>query len=790
MKTTLPYAFVGVLKKYTICVFALMALLFLSLTLSAQPTVTTGKSYINLTRPNGGTFFPGDTIEVRATIAVSGGDNSSSANRVNSIRYNDTLNLTKLLYIPNSLTILNNEGRPQRATPYTEASDNDSAHYDPVTGRLRFNIGNGAGKADLPTQGISITNAGSMWGALFPTFYKGTCIRMYVYRVKILTAAAIVDIDTTIRLSAGNFRYRIGNSVTDVVSNFSPYLIKISPDFGLCSNAIGANALISESGGTFGSGHNRNRTTTSALVPLPYTRKMFSSNTPNDNFYGLANNTSGTWGFNNDISQNNPIRVFNVWEITGDHTGAASLTSGNPPTDTTIAGAIGGYALIINASYETNYAFSQTITNLCENTYYEFSAWFKNICRRCSCDSSGTGANQAGYKPGTINPVFGTPDSSGVRPNLTFKIDSFDYYTTGNMPFSKTWVKKGFIYRTKPGQTSFTITIRNNAPGGGGNDWAIDDIGVATCLPNMKYSPSLTPNVCNNNALTIYDTVRSFFNNYVYYQWQRSTDGGTVWTNIGAPIGPVVPTLVGGNWQYVAAYTVPPTATFPGNAGDKYRVIVATSTTNLSDINCRSTDATNTVTLSVTVCGPILNVNMASFSGVVAARKANLKWTTTAEEEQYYFDIEKSFDGSSFTVIGTVNGYNNSGQINQYNFIDLTELSAKAFYRIRMRTIDNRNTYSRILELSADTEPFSFTSVVNPFANTLYFDISSVKTGMVKVELIDHFGIPVRKKVMDIREGVNQFYFDNTSILPPGMYILRAQMDGAVITKKVMKQIQ
>ena len=355
---------------------------------------------------------------------------------------------------------------------------------------------------------------------------------------------------------------------------------------------------------------------------------------------------------------------------------------------------------------------------------------------------------------------------------------------------SKEWIKKGFIYRTKPGQTSFTITIRNNAPGGGGNDWAIDDIGVATCLPNMKYSPSLTPNVCNNNALTIYDTVRSFFNNYVYYQWQRSTDGGTIWTNIGAPTGPVVPTLINGNWEYVAAHIIPPTLTYPGNAGDKYRVIVATSTANLSDVNCRSTDATNTVTLSVTVCGPILNVNMASFSGMVADRKANLNWTTTAEEEQYYFDIEKSFDGSNFTVIGTVNGYNNAAQLNQYNFVDPTELSAKAFYRVRMRTIDNRNTYSRILELSADTEPFSFSSVINPFANTLYFDISSVKTGMVKIELIDHFGIPVRKKVMDIREGVSQFSFDNTSILSPGMYILRAQMDGLVITKKVMKQIQ
>lgn len=789
MKTTLPYVFMGGLKKNTICLLSLALLLFISADVMAQATVTTGKSYINLTRPNGGTFFPGDTIEVRATIAVTGGSNSSAANRINSIRYNDTLNLAKLAYIPNSLNILSNEGRPQRATNFSEASDADSASYDAGTGRLRFNIGNGAGACNVLTQGNSTTNAGSLWGALYPTFYGSTCIRMYVYRVKILTTATIVDIDTTIRLSAGNFRYRVGSSTTDVLSNFTPYLIKISPDYGLCSNAIGTNALVSESGGTFGSGHNRNRTTTSALVPLPYTRKMFSNGTPNDNFYGIANNTSGTWGTNNNISQNNGIRVFNVWEITGDHTGAIDPIAGNPPTDTVPAGNTGGYALIINASYETNYAFTQTITNLCENTYYEFSAWFKNICRRCSCDSSGKGANQTGYRPGTTNPFFGTPDSSGVRPNLTFKIDSFDYYTTGNMPFTKEWVKKGFIYRTKPGQTSFTITIRNNAPGGGGNDWAIDDIGVATCLPNMKYSPSLTPNVCNNNALTIYDTVRSFFNNYVYYQWQRSTDGGTNWTNIGTPVGPVTPTMVSGAWQYVAAHTVPPTLTFPGNSGDKYRVIVATSTTNLSDVNCRSTDATNTVTLNVLVCGPILNVNLLSFSAKLADKKAVLKWSTSTEDEQIYFDVEKSTNGQDFIQIGTLNSHNNGSDLNDYTFTDPVDVTAKTFYRIRMRTIDGRNNYSRILQLAAEAEAFSFTTVVNPFSNTLYFDISSLKAGLVKTELIDHFGIPVRKKTMDTHEGVNQFSFDNTGTLPPGMYILRAELDGMVIYRKVMKQV-
>ena len=102
---------------------------------------------------------------------------------------------------------------------------------------------------------------------------------------------------------------------------------------------------------------------------------------------------------------------------------------------------------------------------------------------------------QTGFMPAPGN------DSSGVKPNLTFQINGEDLYTTGEIAYSGEWVKKGFVFRTRTGQTSATVTIRNNAPGGGGNDWAIDDIAVSTCLPNMSYAPSVTPNVCEGGTL-------------------------------------------------------------------------------------------------------------------------------------------------------------------------------------------------------------------------------------------------------------------------------------------------
>ncbi len=741
--------------------------------LNAQ-TVTTGKSYINITRPSGGTFLPGDVIEIRATIAVTGGSNTAGS-RLNSVRYNDTINTAKLTYVTGSLKMISNEGRLQYA--YSDAADADSANINTGTGELRFNIGDNAGASDVSTQTNGITNGGRLWGGNFmrPSFYGNTCIRVYAYQVRIKTGTTIVDVDTTVILRAGNFRYRIGAATTDAQSTFPLYQMRITPDFGLCSNAFGTNALLGETGGTFGAGLAQNRAGGSAFVPAPYTFVNFSSGTPNDNFYGLANRTSADNSTSNNVAMPGSNRVFSIWDIIGDHTLAPNQLAGNPATSF-------GYAVIINASYETNRAFTQTITNVCEETYYEFSAWFRNICRRCGCDSTGKGAGSTGFIPAPGQ------DSSGVRPNLTFQIDGQDCYTSGNIAYTGQWIKKGFIFRTRPGQTSFTVTIRNNAPGGGGNDWAIDDISVKTCLPNMQYSPTLTPNVCRENALTIYDTVKSFFPNYTYYKWQRSIDAGLTWLDIGLPVGPIVPTWNGSAWWYVTAYTVPPTLTLPINLGDKYRVMVATSFLNLTNLTCRNTDASNMVTLNVLTCDPVLDVKLVNFSGRLENGHTNLKWTTTGTTSLDSFDVEKSIDGLHFQTIARVPGQHNNASSHNYTFIDPQAVTGKTWYRLRMFDEHKASAYSRILEISSGDKLFSFATVVNPFNNALNFDLNSGKRGTVKATLSDAAGRPLRTGIFEVQAGVNQFAFSNTGSLAPGIYILGVEQDGMMIVKKVMRQ--
>jgi hypothetical protein len=229
------------------------------------------------------------------------------------------------------------------------------------------------------------------------------------------------------------------------------------------------------------------------------------------------------------------------------------------------------------------------------NTYYEFSAWFYNICRFCACDSNGRGAFGSG---------FNGPDSSGVNPNLTFVVDGIDYYSSGNMRYSRTWLKKGFIYLTGPTQTSMRVTIRNNAPGGGGNDWAIDDISVRICEPAIGFNSFPLYTVCDSNVVDqLSATVTSFFDNYTWYVWEKSTNGGATWTTTTTPAN-ATPILSAG--QYVYTVTHPSFIAYPADSGTRYRIRVATTSANLSTAGCSYRNLTQSTTLNVITCQGIL----------------------------------------------------------------------------------------------------------------------------------------------------------------------------------------
>lgn len=716
--------------------------------------VQTGKSYINVSKnASGGTFEPGDTLEIRAAIAVG----NFSAFSITRVRYNDTIN-ANFTYLPGTLKILTNEGLTFRA--YTDAASDDAAMFNAANNTLRINLGTGTGAAT--STGNATTGGGTINYNDKPSFYNGVCIMVASFRVRINNAVAY---NSLINMPGGAFRY-IQSSV-NITASFPQSNIMVFQNLGVCPNFVGGNAVI-ENNGTFGSGATQNRNA-SAIVP-GYTFINFSNNQPNDGYYGIANNSSATGATNNGVAYPHSSRVFSVWDIIGDHTGAASATAGNTATT---PGANGGYMAVINASYATSPAIQQTVSNLCPSTYYDFSAWFRNICSLCSCDSNGRGA---------LNALFNGPYPPGVKPNLTFQLNGIDYYTTGDLPYTGLWTKKGFTYLTGPAQTSFTLSVRNNSPGGGGNDWAVDDVSLSTCEPNLllKYTPEFK--ACYGSLVDLSAVIRCYFPNYIHYKWQRSINGGVTWTDTGVN-GVGSPTLVAGQWEYTAVY--PQFIAYQADSGHRYRTVVATTIANLASPNCSYSNNTNTF-LNIFDCGIILNVNLQDFSGQLVQDHATLNWTLVSGNNITHFELEKSADGNHFSQLAVIPAQPGGGTAT-YQFTDAEKINGIRFYRLKIVGQNGFFIYSSVVTLSNQKIEFALKGILNPVRDRLQSDYLLPEDGLIHIQLLNLFGNPVMRQTRAGQKGWNKLQVEIGHNTAPGIYILSVSHQDKAIHKRVVK---
>lgn len=743
--------------------------------------VSTGKSFINITRPNGGTIIPGDVLEIRVSVNVA----NNGTNRIFRARFNDTIP-SNLTYVAGSLKLLTNEGKQYAA--YTDASGDDFGMYDGSNKTVRFNLGRDT--TNMSTSSVTSTGIDSATGGYYNSGThrpRGNGVLVIVtYRV---TVDASIAYNTIVNYGSGAVRYRNQLSsvgAVDYINNPNSLSFIIYPNYGLCSNATGANNVNAGSG-DFGSGTSLNGVNPGTVPGYNYV--ALAASNPQDGNYGVTKNLSPNQLTDPTVARPNGTsgnRIFGVWDIIGDHTGATDPLAGNPPSP---SGANGGYMLAVNAAYQLSIANNQTISGLCEDTYYEFSSWFRNVCKRCGADSLGNYASNLTVPAGYIPTATG--DSSGVKPNLTFQINGVDYYTTGNMDYVGTWgqwVKKGFVFKTDVGQTSLTISIKNNAPGGGGNDWVMDDISFATCLPTLTMHPTNSPTYCNNNQVDISVAVSTFFDNYNYYQWERSTDNGTTW--ISAPESPSVQSF--GFTNYSGEYR--DTAALPSFIASstyndyKYRIRVGTSTTNLSSGSCALYNDVDIITINVQPSCAVLPVEILQFNVQLKDDLSLLTWKTKQEINLVGYSIERSTDGKNFTAIGKVAAKGALAEEVQYMFTDMTLVYGKVYYRLRMTATEGGSKFSNVLFVQPGQQKlFEVGNIVNPISSKLSFQVTTYQSEQVDLQLMDGTGRSILHRTLNINKGSNAITLDIPSQLPTGSYLLRIVSKNAVVNKVIQK---
>lgn len=284
---------------------------------------------------------------------------------------------------------------------------------------------------------------------------------------------------------------------------------------------------------TFGNGASFGAPLAAGVTNMQYV----ANQCPNDGSYTITSYSTGCF--------------TNAWHTVTDHTG-----DGN------------GYYMLVNASYTPSDFYVQQVDGLCSGTTYQFSAWVANVLK-----------------------------TSGISPNITFSIEKTDgtvlqNYNTGDIAISGslTWKQYAMYFTLPAGVSSVVLRMKNNAPGGNGNDLALDDITFRAAGPGTTIGVSGNRdsiNVCGAPVLLTSNIESCYLTNE--YQWQVSINNGS-WTDIPGATTP--------------AYTVPVQP--PGKY--KYRLLVSQAG-NIQISTCR---VSSNITTVVVVPPPIKQVAGAS----------------------------------------------------------------------------------------------------------------------------------------------------------------------------------
>ncbi len=181
----------------------------------------------------------------------------------------------------------------------------------------------------------------------------------------------------------------------------------------------------------FGAGNVRDVNTV-----MPYHYKRVGSSCPTDGHYTYTSYTSdcfrGDW-----------------FTLTEDHT----------------PGDADGNIMLVNSSYDRGDFFRTDLNGLKGGTTYEFSVWMMNVCK--------------------ISDKCPYP----LLPNITMRLQtlsgkSIAQFSTGELARRNApgWTLYRALFTTPSTEMSLNLVMSNNAPGGCGNDFALDDITIRECI--------------------------------------------------------------------------------------------------------------------------------------------------------------------------------------------------------------------------------------------------------------------------------------------------------------------
>ena len=176
----------------------------------------------------------------------------------------------------------------------------------------------------------------------------------------------------------------------------------------------------------------------------------------------------------------------------------------------------------------------------------------------------------------------------------------------------------------------------------------------------------------------------------------------------------------------------------------------------------------------------ILSMQFLSIDGRMDGTAAVIGWTVANEENIKNYIVERSYSGTDFSSIGTVDPKPANADGNSYNFRDASAPGGgNIYYRVKAQSNDGSYNFSGISIVHLQTAAATVLSIgPDPASSSATILWSSAGNSNVRINLVDATGHLMLSQQYQLHSGVNELQLMNLSSLANGLYFVLGY-DGA-----------
>lgn len=220
---------------------------------------------------------------------------------------------------------------------------------------------------------------------------------------------------------------------------------------------------------------------------------------------------------------------------------------------------------------------------------------------------------------------------------------------------------------------------------------------------------------------------------------------------------------------------------------------IAQNSSAITDLNngnfqVLASNITSFSVFGVGAAGSVMPVTLVDFDAKQEATAVKINWTTSSEENNDFFTVERSNDGILFEPIAKVVGAGNSNTTLHYEYMDNTIESLGdiqiLYYRLKQTDFNGDFSYSKIsvVNLASSDAAFEILSAgPNPFNETINLHYISDNVISASIIMYDLQSRVVLIKNIEIQKGTNFLSVGELGKLPKGTYFMTISTDTKII---------